>query len=436
MSSVETRSEQTTVKFICEHDVRFGQAVYLVGNQPEIGGWNPFKAQRLTYSSSKESWTGKQVFSAQEPVKLEYKYIVSDYDLEAESKFTWESGPNRQAKLNQSQVSKSHSGEASKPIKLMDRWNTRRAAISFIYPVDITNFELYLYIDQPKGDSSLFGAIPNINSAWRMSPIFSSNNNAVDFSGEWRHKFYVDVFHLSFDYTIGILDTKTNKVLWEREGFRTFCIEPAVLSHSHEQKDHRHELPTRWKKPTAHSTSFDKTSDGTPLEEETTYEVSQKGTYRKIDCQSFKTKLSIQRLLDSYFFGPMIMSQEEVKFLERKHIKVILNLMGSEKMEQLGYDEKMLYQSCQASKIKVLNFPIEEDQKFCQVVPSLMKKIRHILKNYGQLYIQSSNELALGVIVTSFLFGEGNSPFEREFCLESPNSSSFEELSTLIQRVR
>jgi hypothetical protein len=224
----------------------------------------------------------------------------------------------------------------------------------------------------------------------------------VEYIGEWRHKFYVDVSTLNFDYTIAVLNSKTGEIRWERDAWRTFSLDPEFFLSG---KDvNRSSRSKTWHKRSPGHGVLRVGQEAHP--EEPQYKISRKGTYRKLDKKPFQSKLAIQRFMDSYYIGPMIFSKEEAQFLKQKNVKALLNLTTPESMERMGYDEKVLLNSCRDSGIKVLNFPIEESQDISQVATALVRKLQYILKTQGQLYIQSSNELGLGMIVASFLCRE------------------------------
>ncbi|MFD8151614.1 carbohydrate-binding module family 20 domain-containing protein [Streptomyces sp. NPDC059720] len=67
---------------------QWGQQVYVTGNRPELGSWNPDKAVPLS-SASYPTWSATVVLPAK--TKVEYKYIVKTVNAPV----TWETGPNR-----------------------------------------------------------------------------------------------------------------------------------------------------------------------------------------------------------------------------------------------------------------------------------------------------------------------------------------------------
>jgi alpha-amylase len=70
-----------------------GQTVYVVGNVPQLGGWNPRNAQKMDGSASPK-WSA--TVSLPSDNDIAYKYVVTD----AQGNVTWEGGQNRKLAPN------------------------------------------------------------------------------------------------------------------------------------------------------------------------------------------------------------------------------------------------------------------------------------------------------------------------------------------------
>ncbi len=80
--------------FSYEWDVGLGRSVYVVGNHPDIGSWNPVNAVRLRWTPG-NVWTGSVAIRA--GTELEYKYIArtNSIDVHCEGgNVSWLAGPN------------------------------------------------------------------------------------------------------------------------------------------------------------------------------------------------------------------------------------------------------------------------------------------------------------------------------------------------------
>ena len=66
-----------------------GQDLYVVGNVPELGSWDPTKAVKLNYVSS-SSWSGPVFFTTTKGQTIQFKYIMRQG-----STTQWEGGSNR-----------------------------------------------------------------------------------------------------------------------------------------------------------------------------------------------------------------------------------------------------------------------------------------------------------------------------------------------------
>ncbi|GHF00559.1 hypothetical protein GCM10018785_74550 [Streptomyces longispororuber] len=67
---------------------QWGQQVYVTGNRPELGSWNPDKAVPLS-SATYPTWSATVLLPAD--TKVEYKYIIKAVN----TRVVWESGPDR-----------------------------------------------------------------------------------------------------------------------------------------------------------------------------------------------------------------------------------------------------------------------------------------------------------------------------------------------------
>jgi hypothetical protein len=90
-SDYSWQSGCSVINFICKDgDTEWGESVYVVGNQPALGQWDPAKAIRLESSSSNfPKWSGLVELPVNAAV--EYKYIRKKND----GTLVWESGFNR-----------------------------------------------------------------------------------------------------------------------------------------------------------------------------------------------------------------------------------------------------------------------------------------------------------------------------------------------------
>ena len=70
-----------------------GQDMYVVGNVPELGNWNPANAVPLNWVDS-DTWSGPVTFSTSKGQSVQFKFIVKQG-----SSTTWQSGGNRTTTL-------------------------------------------------------------------------------------------------------------------------------------------------------------------------------------------------------------------------------------------------------------------------------------------------------------------------------------------------
>ncbi|MCP5098133.1 MAG: hypothetical protein GY943_21505, partial [Chloroflexi bacterium] len=66
-----------------------GQDLYVVGNVPELGDWDPANAVKLNWVDS-DTWSGPVPFTSSTGQSIQFKFIMRQG-----SSTTWESGSNR-----------------------------------------------------------------------------------------------------------------------------------------------------------------------------------------------------------------------------------------------------------------------------------------------------------------------------------------------------
>lgn len=91
--------ERDMVSFSVTTNVGAGNNVYVVGNHPDLGNWNPLQAIKLRWTDG-NVWTGR--VAVQKGTSLEYKFIVRDGSASpycSGANVTWESGANRTLNL-------------------------------------------------------------------------------------------------------------------------------------------------------------------------------------------------------------------------------------------------------------------------------------------------------------------------------------------------
>ncbi|KAM3145444.1 hypothetical protein pb186bvf_002488 [Paramecium bursaria] len=81
------KTQKMQVHFYITLHLKYGDALYLIGNTPDMGSWNPQKAIRMIWTQN-DVWT-----TLVEAKSFQYKYFIGDYNT-GELLF-WEQGPNR-----------------------------------------------------------------------------------------------------------------------------------------------------------------------------------------------------------------------------------------------------------------------------------------------------------------------------------------------------
>lgn len=84
----------TPITFFARKSVKYGEGVYIVGNTPELGNWNPQNAQKLFWKPG-DNWSQKINFTCTKlPKLIEYKLVVMSYSEADPYTAIWQQGEN------------------------------------------------------------------------------------------------------------------------------------------------------------------------------------------------------------------------------------------------------------------------------------------------------------------------------------------------------
>ncbi|MDD4737360.1 MAG: alpha/beta hydrolase-fold protein [Kiritimatiellae bacterium] len=88
---------KTVLSFSCQTNTGFGNDLYVVGNHPDLGSWNPVDAKKL-YWTENNIWRGTIAVTA--PADIDYKFIIRTNEgsviCDGANNVVWFPGPNRQ----------------------------------------------------------------------------------------------------------------------------------------------------------------------------------------------------------------------------------------------------------------------------------------------------------------------------------------------------
>jgi len=83
--------------------IHFAQNVYVVGNHPDLGDWQPTKAKRMDCKDSK--WRVSFIINSSPPLTLKYKYCILNDHQEGGGIPFWEPGGDRELTItNENEV--------------------------------------------------------------------------------------------------------------------------------------------------------------------------------------------------------------------------------------------------------------------------------------------------------------------------------------------
>jgi len=128
---MDSSNNWTKVRFFRNKHVKFGQALYVCGNIPALGDWDPRRAFKLTWTPG-DNWVGD--IYVQAPCDFEYKYIVADFNELEAKEVIWDEGPNAKMSIPPKNINSNSKKTISSDIRVMS-FNIR-----FANPVDGPNF--------------------------------------------------------------------------------------------------------------------------------------------------------------------------------------------------------------------------------------------------------------------------------------------------------
>lgn len=175
----------TPVSFYTHRKLEYGQALYVCGNVPALGEWNPINAVKLEWCKG-DNWKGTVLLPV--PSDIEYKFIVSHYSQVTTRNVIWDEGPNTKMSLFAKTNGISNGPTPTKEISMMsfnirydcdgdgiNRWHYRKDLVANtikLYGCDFVGLQeplfnqiidlssllpTYMYYGRGRGDKSLSG---------------------------------------------------------------------------------------------------------------------------------------------------------------------------------------------------------------------------------------------------------------------------------------
>lgn len=206
-------NKEYEITFQVSKKVDYGSSVYLTGSLSCLGSWNPFGAVRLHWTKG-DVWQSKiKFFGLRNKTSIEYKYFISESDIQKDSSVVWEIGQNRTVKVSY------HKG----PYRyLEDTWGYFK--VVFRFWLDTDAYQMYI-----TGEPSSLGFSIGRPSKMKLRIIetnFKKNylpmTTKDSIVNVWESEFLIpsNTEHLIYRY--GVRNKKKSEIVWEREPYR-FC---------------------------------------------------------------------------------------------------------------------------------------------------------------------------------------------------------------------
>lgn len=298
-------SDLVPVQFRIKYRVEDGERIYVIGDIEELGKWNKMHAPRLAQPmSNRVVESGLWVLDMHLPrdkvhMQFEYKYFTRKRD----GSRRWEGGGNR--------VARPFDDEA--PINggvviWDDRWEKVRLDFSIYYPTKETE------VMHVTGDP------PEIGAWFKPGPtpmkLGAVQTLETDVKGrKWHLSVWVDPETAPFPYRYIIMDSQSNRSLWEREPNRRAEFDPEE-----------------------------------PL-------INSVHIFRDVN---FVSEMMFDRVPPNMFIGPYPQTVDDIDTLAKAGVTAIFNTQTDEDFVHRGIQWDLLMARYRSHDIKVVRYPIRD----------------------------------------------------------------------------
>jgi len=335
-----------SVNFFC----KFGYSVYLVGDLPVLGSWNPASAIRLTWNEGNNWTTHLQLPCNRNEQIIQYKYITALTENPNAGAVDWEKGPNRIINLT--------SIAATACYAFVDTWDYRKIRLSLndFFPKKkaFRNYQLILH---GKLLEILEQKDPILLDLQKCSNNQKTHRNRAGEENRWIATFLLHATVSNFEYRYVFHDKSTGNIIFNRKITRTF----------------RNPL---------HQT------DGLILS--ANYQIIG-SVVTKLDTASYENFI-YDKILPNVVLGSSINIPAEVEFLKKEKIDHVLNLQTLEDINQHSVDPAGLSSAYKESQITANWHPVEERniRKFVKGCRSAVELLKTAIETSKTVYLHCS----------------------------------------------
>ncbi|CAD8198165.1 unnamed protein product [Paramecium octaurelia] len=384
------------VYFKIHYHTESGKAIYIVGDNKQLGNWNPVKGLRLQWNDNDE-WTICIKIDRSLYQKIEYKFIVNNYENPSLQATIWEPGENRVITTHMIQ------NETKSEYFNCEYWGYRTIKLKLNY--NLTQRQRMMII----------GSIEQLGQ-W-SHPVLMKCQQKIDIlNGEpvqqWSISFIVDPMNFSFRYFYVIRNDENGSMIWERGNGR--YLKSSDLRSFRQVQNAYANSPIKIKTQllaACQNYRLLKFKNGSfcsdrqlKINKETNlgYSFSDKepsffyyesfGRLNKLDW-NFVVQFTISQINENIIIGPYPQNEQDILVLKQNGIKAVLNLQTRLDIYHRGVDWDEIQNTYKKNDMIMKNFeifdmdPVDFEKKAFKAVQVLKK----LINNYEFVYVHCTS---------------------------------------------
>jgi len=354
------------IRFQINYKCTFGNSLFICGNIPHLGNWNPSKALLMNWKEG-HNWDIEISVPIKEIQEVNYKYFIGAQDKFQSSEIVWENGSNRIIEVS------AQTFELSKMAIQNDSWEYRevRLILCSLLPVN----------QEPR----LCGDILNILK--NPSPLKMALQEIIDPQNKtrlnycWTKKLLLQHSINEFEYKYILYDTKKEKFIQNRKVSKVFSrqkleTEVSILNRNHSS---RIKLSTLLQ--------IKLTSLRLEAAESPTDEIYL-SNYLKLDSIKYSDFI-FDQIRPKVFLGASINNISEVALLKKKGVQAIVNLQTNRDIQKHNPNHSEILLQYQQQEIDYIHVPVKELNSDSLMIgcAKTSKVIQELISNSKVVYI-------------------------------------------------
>ncbi|CAD8107704.1 unnamed protein product [Paramecium sonneborni] len=385
------------VYFKIHYHTQFNYALYIVGDNKQLGNWNPVKGMRLQWNENDE-WSICIKIDRSQSQKIEYKFIVNRFKNPSLQDTIWEPGENRVITTHMIE------NETKSEYFNCEYWGYRTIKLKLNY--NLTQKQRMMVI----------GSIEQLGQ-WSHPVVMKCQQKIDILNGEpiqqWSISFIVDPMNFSFRYFYVIRNEENGSMIWERGNGR--YLKSSDLRSFRQVQNTYSKSPIKiktkllaacqnYRQQQQFKNGSFQTDKQLKINKETNigYSFSDKepsffyyesfGRLNKLDW-NFVVQFAINQINENIFIGPYPQNEQDIIVLKSQGIKAVLNLQTRLDIYHRGVDWDEIQNSYKKNEIIMKNFeifdmdPIDFEKKAFKAVQILKK----LINNYEFVYVHCTS---------------------------------------------